>query len=115
MIRSVNRVVRVLLGLFVLFSLTYWGYYAWPFPLPGLFFVIGAPLFAVVVWALFRSRRAVFPLDPVGRAVVEIFIMGAAAIAWLMLGHPVIALVFAVIAAASGALHARADVRSDAS
>jgi hypothetical protein len=111
----VNRVVRVLIGVFVLFSLAYWGYYAWPFPLPGLFFVIGAPLFAVVVWALFRSPKAVFPLDPVGRALVEIFIMGAAAIAWLMLGHPLIALVFAVVAAASGALHARAEVRADAS
>lgn len=108
-----NRVVRVLLGLFVLFSLGYWGYYAWPFPLPGILFVIGAPLFAVVVWALFRSPKAIFPLDPVGRVVVEVFLLGSAAIAWLMLGHPLVALAFAVVAVVSGVINARSEVRTD--
>jgi hypothetical protein len=105
-----NDVVRFLLELFALFSLGYWGYLAWPFPLPGLLFMIGAPLFAALVWGLFRSPKAVLPLDPIGRALVEILVMGSAAAAWLMLGHPVIAGVFGVVAAASGVVNGRAEI-----
>lgn len=104
-----NLIVRFLLELFALFSLGYWGYLAWPFPLPGVFFMIGAPLFAAVVWALFRSPRAPLPLDPIGRALVEIFVMGAAVGTWFMLGMPVIGLVFAVFAIVSGIINGRAE------
>lgn len=93
-----NDVLRFLLELFALFSLGYWGYLAWPFPWPGVLFMIGAPLFAAVVWGLFRSPKARFPLDPVGRVIVEVAVMGSAALAWWMLDHPIIAIVFAVIA-----------------
>lgn len=105
-----NDILRLLLELFALFSLGYWGYLAWPFPLPGVFFMIGAPLFAAVVWALFRSPKAVFPLDPVGRALVEILVLGAAVVVWFMLGHPVIGGVFGVLAAISGVINGRAEI-----
>jgi hypothetical protein len=108
---SPNLVVRVLLEIFALFSLGYWGYFAWPFPLPGIFFVIGTPLFAAVVWGLFRSPKAPLPLDAVGRALVEIIIFGSVATAWLMLGQPVVAAAFGIVAIASGVVNARAEVR----
>ncbi|HEY0258998.1 MAG TPA: YrdB family protein [Lacisediminihabitans sp.] len=104
-----NGLLRLLLELFALFSLGYWGYLAWPFPWPAVLFMIGAPLFAAAVWALFRSPRAVLPLDPVGRVLVEILLLGAAAVAWVMLGHPIVGGVFAVIAAASGIVNGRAE------
>lgn len=104
-----NDVLRFLLELFAFFTLGYWGYLAWPFPWPGLLFMIGAPLFAIVVWGLFRSPKARIPLDPVGRAVVEVAIMGSAAIAWATLGHPIVAIVFAVLALVSGGLNLRAE------
>ena len=44
-------VLRFALELFALFSLGFWGYLAWPFPWPGLLFLIGAPVFAAVVFA----------------------------------------------------------------
>ena len=104
-----NDVVRFLLELFALFSLGYWGYLAWPFPWPGVLFMIGTPLFAAIVWGLFRSPKARFPLDPVGRGIVEIAIMGSATIAWAMLGYPYIAVVFGVLALLSGFINMRAE------
>jgi hypothetical protein len=106
---GVNDVLRFFLELFALFSLGYWGYLAWPFPWPGVLFMIGTPLFAAVVWGLFRSPRARFPLDAVGRVFVEVAVMGSAALAWLMIGHPVVAATFAVIATVSGILNLRAE------
>jgi hypothetical protein len=108
-----NAVLRFALELFALVSLGYWGYLAWPFPWPGVLFMIGTPLFAAVVWALFRSPKAVFPLDVVGRSLVEIFVMGSAAGAWFMLGHPVVGIVFGMLAAVSGVLTGRAEITAD--
>lgn len=108
-----NEVLRFLLELFALFSLGYWGFLAWPFPWPGVVFMIGTPLFAAVVWGLFRSPRAWFPLDAFGRSIVEIAVMGSAALAWAMLGYPVIALVFAVVATVSGILNLQAEDKRD--
>ncbi|MEO7148220.1 MAG: YrdB family protein [Terrimesophilobacter sp.] len=104
-----NDVLRFLLELFALFSLGYWGYLAWPFPWPGALLMIGTPLFAAVVWGLFRSPKALLPLDTVGRGIVEIAIMGSATIAWAMLGYPVIAVGFGVLALSSGVINMRAE------
>jgi uncharacterized membrane protein YoaK (UPF0700 family) len=104
-----NDVVRLLLELFAFFSLGYWGYLAWPFPWPGVLFMIGTPLFAIVVWALFRSPKARIPLDPVGKALVEIFVMGAAVATWFMLGNPIVGAVFGVVALISGIVNATAE------
>lgn len=104
-----NAVLRVILEIFALVSLGFWGYLAWPFPLPGVFFMIGAPLFAAIVWGLFRSPRAVLPLDPVGKVLVEFFVMGAAVGTWFMLGYPVVGLVFGILAAVSGFLNGRRE------
>lgn len=110
-----NDILRFLLELFALFSLGFWGYYAWPFPWPAILFMIGAPLFAAVVWALFRSPKAVFPLDPVGRAVVEILVMGSAVLAWFMLGMPLIGAIFAILAVISGLINGRAEFSRETS
>ena len=107
-------VLRFALELFALFSLGFWGYLAWPFPWPGLLFLIGAPVFAAVVWALFRSPQAVFPLDAVGRSLVEIFVMGAAVAVWFMIGYPIVGVTFGILAAISGVLTGRAEITSEA-
>lgn len=102
-----NDVLRFFLELFAIFTLGYWGYLAWPFPWPGVLFMIGAPLFAIIVWGLFRSPKALVPVDLVGRGIVEIAVMGSAAIAWAMLGQPIIAAVFAIVALVSGTINLR--------
>lgn len=106
-----NDVLRFLLELFAFISLGIWGFTAWPLPWPGLLIGIAAPAFAILVWALFRSPRAVIRLDPFGKAVVEILVMGSAAFAWLDLGQPIVAIVFGVVATISGVLSGRAELR----
>ena len=106
-------VVRFVTLIFAFLSLGFWGYLAWPFPFPSLAFMIGAPLFAIVVWGLFRSPRAPIATDAVGKALVEIAIMGAVVAAWAMLGYPVVAVVFALVALVTGVLAFRRDARRD--
>lgn len=106
--------VRFALELFALFSLGFWGYLAWPFPWPGALFMVGAPVFAAIVWALFRSPKAVFPLDVVGRSLVEIFVMGAAVAVWFMIGYPVVGVIFGILASVSGVIAGRAEISREA-
>jgi hypothetical protein len=105
-----NDILRFLLELFAIFSLGFWGFVAWPLPW-NIVVGIGAPAIAIVLWALFRSPKAVFRIDPFGRAIVEIVVMAAAAFAWWDLGQPVVAIVFAVIAAVSGVINGRKEFR----
>ncbi|MEO6944728.1 MAG: YrdB family protein [Lacisediminihabitans sp.] len=107
---TANGILRFLLELFALFSLGYWGYLAWPFPWPGVVYMLGAPLFAAIIWGLFCSPKARFPLDPVGRALVEILVMGSATAAWFMLGYPIVGAVFGAIAAVSGVINGRSEI-----
>lgn len=104
-----NDVLRFFIELFAFFTLGFWGYMAWPFPFPGVFFLIGAPLFAMVVWGLFRSPRAVVKNDPVGKAIVEIAVMGSAVYAWFSLGYPIVGTVFGLIALISGVVNFRKE------
>jgi hypothetical protein len=106
-----NDVLRFLLELFAFVSLGIWGFTAWPLPWPGILVGIAAPAFAILVWALFRSPKAVIRLDPFGKAIVEIAVMGSAAFAWLDLGQPVVAIIFGVLATVSGVISGRAELR----
>lgn len=105
-----NDVLRFILELFAFISLGIWGFGAWPLPWPGVLIGIAAPAFAILLWALFRSPRAVFRLDPFGKAIVEIAVMGSAALAWLDLGQPVVAVAFAVFATVSGVISGRKEL-----
>ncbi len=102
-----NEVLRFLLELFAFVSLGIWGFLAFPLPWPGVLVGIGAPVLAILLWALFVSPKAVFRIDPFGQALVEIAVFSAAALGWWMLGQPIVAVVFAVVAAVSGILHGR--------
>ena len=104
-----NGVLRFVVELFAFFSLGYWGYLAWPYPFPGVFFMIGLPLFAMALWWLFRSPRAVVKNDPVGKAIVEIAVMGAAVYTWFSLGYPLVGTVFGVVAVVSGVVNFRRE------
>ncbi len=106
-----NDILRFVLELFAFFSLGFWGFAGWPLPWPGVLVGIIAPAFAILLWALFRSPKAVFRLDPFGKAVVEIAVFGAAALAWWDLGLPLVGVIFAVVATISGVLNGRSELR----
>ncbi|MBF4635497.1 YrdB family protein [Agreia pratensis] len=103
-------VIRFVLELFAFVSLGIWGFLAWPGPWLNIVLCIGTPLFAILLWALFRSPRAVVKLDAFGKALIEIVIMGSAALSWLALGQPVVAAVFGVAATISGVISGRKEL-----
>jgi hypothetical protein len=105
-----NDVLRFVLELFAVVSLGIWGFLAWPLPW-NIVVGIGAPVLAILLWALFRSPKAVLHVDPFVKALVELVVMGAAAFAWLGLGQPIVAAVFAVIATVSGVINGRREFR----
>ena len=104
---GINDFVRFALELFTFFTFAFWGFVAWPGPWQNIVLGIATPLIAILLWALFCSPKAVIHLDAFGRGLVEILIMGAAALAWLMLGQWVIALIFGVVATVSGLINGR--------
>lgn len=99
-----------MLEIFAFVSFALWGFLAWPGPWLNWVFGIATPLFAILVWGLFRSPKAVFQLDSFGKALVEIFVMGSAALTWLTLGQPIVAAVFGVVAAVSGVIAGRKEL-----
>jgi hypothetical protein len=102
-----NDVLRFFLELFAFVTLGIWGFVSFPLPWPGVLVGLGATALAILLWALFNSPKAVFKIDPFGQALVEIAVFSAAALAWWMMGQPVVAVVFAIVAAVSGILHGR--------
>ncbi|MFF2370951.1 YrdB family protein [Agromyces sp. NPDC058110] len=105
-----NDILRFLLELFAFVSLGIWGFMSFPLPWPGVLIGLGAPALAILAWALFLSPKSVFRIDVFGRAIVEIVVFTTVALAWWMLGQPVVAIVFAVVAAVSGILHGRSQL-----
>jgi hypothetical protein len=105
---GVNDVLRFVLELFAIVSLGVWGFLAWPLPW-NILVGIGAPVVAILLWALFRSPKAVLHVDPFVKAIVEVVVMGSAAFAWWDLGQPVVAILFAVVATVSGVINGRRE------
>ncbi len=96
----------VLCGIVAFVTLAIWGFTGWPFPW-NVVAGIGAPLLALLVWALFVSPRAVLAVHPFVRAIVELFVYAAATIALWSMGQAWIGLLFAVVAVTFGALNGR--------
>ncbi|PPF55313.1 4-amino-4-deoxy-L-arabinose transferase [Rathayibacter sp. AY1C2] len=101
-----NAILRFLLELVALATFALWGFASWDLPW-NIVLGIGAPVVAALIWALFLSPRAVLAIDVYGRSLIELLVMGAAALAWLHLGQPVVAIVFGVLAVVSGVIAGR--------
>ncbi|KAA9145833.1 YrdB family protein [Microbacterium lushaniae] len=103
---SVVEIISVLCGLIAFGTLALWGFTGWPFPW-NLVFGIGAPVVAILVWALFVSPRAVLAVHPFVRAVVELLVYLSATIAWWSMGQPWIGLGYGVVAVVFGLVTGR--------
>lgn len=103
-------VIRALVELFAVISLVIWGLLGFAFPLPGLIVAIVAPALAILLWALFRSPKAVFRVDYLVKALVEIVVMATAAFAWFDLQQPIIGIVFLIIATISGVIQGLREI-----
>ncbi len=99
-------VLAFLCELFAFATLAVWGFTAWPFPW-NIVAGIGAPLIAILLWALFVSPRAVIPVHPFVRALVELLVYAATTIVWWTSGNIWIGLAFAVVAVSVGLVAGR--------
>jgi len=99
-------VLAFLCEIFAFITLAVWGFAAWPFPW-NIVAGIGAPLIAVLLWALFVSPRAVFAVHPFVRALVELLVYASATIVWWTSGNAWIGLAFAVVAVTVGLVSGR--------
>jgi hypothetical protein len=87
-------------------TLALWGFTMWPFPW-NIVVGIGAPLAAILAWALFVSPRAVFAVHPFVRAVVELLVYASATAAWWTMGNAWIGLGFGLVAVTVGVIAGR--------
>lgn len=104
-----NDILRLLLELFAFVSLGVWGFVSFDVPL-SIVVGIGAPVLAILLWALFRSPRAVFSVDVYGKSLVELLVIAATTLAWLDLGQPVVGVGYAVVAVVSGVIAGRKEL-----
>ena len=103
-------VIRALVELFAVVTLILWGLLGFAFPLPGLIVAILAPALAILLWALFRSPKAVFRVDNFVKALVEIVVMATAAFAWFDLQQPLIGVVFLIVATVTGVINGLREI-----
>lgn len=103
---SAIDILAFLCELFAFATLALWGFVSWPFPW-NIVAGIGAPVLAILVWALFVSPRAVLQVHPFVRALVEILVYASATIAWWSLGQAWTGLIFGVIAVTIGVIAGR--------
>lgn len=100
------EIVRVVVLIAALASLALWGLAVWTLPW-NLVAAIGAPVIALLLWALFLSPRPVLVLHPFLRAAVELVVYAGVTIAWWTMGQAWIGLGFAVVAVATGLMAGR--------
>lgn len=103
---SALDIVRVVVLLVAIASLALWGFASWDLPW-NIVFGVGAPLIALILWALFLSPRAVLRVHPFLRAIVELLIYVGVTIAWWSMGQALIGTAFALVAVVAGVLSGR--------
>ncbi|MDY0910560.1 YrdB family protein [Microbacterium sp. CFBP9034] len=103
---SVIDLLAFVCELFAFASLAVWGFASWPLPW-NIVAGIGAPVLAILVWALFVSPRAVLAVHPFVRALVELLVYASATIAWWSLGYAWIGLIFGIVAVTIGVIAGR--------
>jgi hypothetical protein len=105
-VRAVNLGLRFLLELCALAALAYGGWHVTGPLWLRIVTAVALPSIAALVWGRWVAPRASRPLPDPLRLIPEWLVFGGAAVALAATGHPVLAVVLAVLAAANRlALH----------
>jgi hypothetical protein len=92
-----NLALRFLLELAALAAFGYWGFAVPDRLLLKVVVGLGAPVVAAVLWALFASPKATFPLPFAGQLAFEAAWFGAAAVALALAGRVTLAVALAAL------------------
>ncbi|MFJ8883289.1 YrdB family protein [Streptomyces sp. NPDC102402] len=98
---AANEVLAFVLELVAIGALAWWGFTAPEGVAASVVLGIGAPAAAVVLWGLFAAPRARFSLPLAGVLAVKTVVLGGGAAAVYGTGHPVAAVVLAVVLVAN--------------
>jgi hypothetical protein len=105
-LHTANETLAFLLELAALAALAWWGSTTGSSALVHLILGLGAPLTAMVTWALFAAPKARIKMPMAGVLAVKAIVFGAAAIALWEVGHEILAIAFAVTALANTTISA---------
>lgn len=95
-IKSANLILAFFLELGALAALGYWGFHTGQGTFARTGLGIGAPVVAVVVWALFGAPRSVWHLQGSWFLILRVIFFGSAVVALFAASQRVLSVVFAV-------------------
>lgn len=96
-LKNINLAVIFLLELVVLVALGYWGFHIGSDTLAKIALGIGAPVLAIVAWAVFGAPRSRRHLHDPWYLLLQVIFFGSAAVALYASGLAVLSMVFALI------------------
>ena len=96
-IKNANLGLAFLLELGVLAALAFWGFQTGSGAFAKIILGIGAPVLAIVVWALFGSPQATWHLNGIWRLLLQIVFFGSAAVALYTADQRVLGIIFALL------------------
>jgi hypothetical protein len=92
-----NAILAFLLEIAALVALAFWGARTGTGTAAKTGLAIAAPLLAAVLWGLFAAPRARFAIPLAGQLAVKALVFGAATLALLTTGHPVLGSAFGTL------------------
>jgi Protein of unknown function (DUF2568) len=97
--RGINLALRFVLELCALAALAYGGWHAGGPVWLRILLAVALPLAAAVIWGRWVAPKASHPLPDPRRLIPEWVVFGGATVALAATGHPILAALFAVLAA----------------
>jgi hypothetical protein len=101
--------VAFLTELAALVALAVWGWSVPDATVWRVVLAVGTPAVAAVLWGLYAAPRSAFDV-PVLAVLVKLVVFGAATVALVAIGHPWLAVGFAVLATLGGVLPTQPEV-----
>ncbi|NVI86377.1 YrdB family protein [Actinomadura sp. BRA 177] len=99
-----NEGLAFLLEVVAIVALAWWGFTIGDNVLLHIVLGVGTPVAAMVLWGLFAAPRARFKVALPLVLLVKAVVFGAGALAFYGVGHPTVAIVFAVVVVLNTAL-----------
>ena len=96
-IKNANLALSFLLELCVLVALGYWGFQTGQGTIAKIGLGIGAPMVAMVVWALFGAPKSAWRLQGPWFLILRVVFFGSAAVALFTAGQRVLGMAFALV------------------
>ncbi|MEO8972281.1 MAG: YrdB family protein [Ktedonobacteraceae bacterium] len=96
-IKNANLALSFLLELCVLAALGYWGFQTGQTTIARVGLGIGAPVVAIVVWALLGAPNAPWYLEGGWRLLLEVVFFGLPAVALFIIGQRILGVAFALV------------------